>query len=105
MELTISAHQVGGIATVTLGGDIDMGCVDRLERQIGAVLDAVDVTEVVVDLSGVMFMDSTGISALLKGRRLADLSGKAYRIEGADGLVRDLLDLTGVWAHLSGSPG
>jgi anti-anti-sigma factor len=105
VELSVSVHHDAGAATVTVAGDIDLACVGRVEDEIAAALDAADVTDVVVDLSAVTFMDSTGISALLKGRRLADMSGKRYRIAGADGLVRDLLDLTGVWAHLSGSPG
>ena len=59
-----------------------------------------ETAEVVVDLSGVTFLDSSGISALVKQRRLADEHGKLMRISGAGGTVRDVLRLTGVWQHL-----
>jgi len=54
-----------------------------------------------VDLAEVAFLDSSGIASLLKGRRIADGLGKAYWVTGATGIVREVLDLTGVWAHLS----
>jgi anti-anti-sigma factor len=50
-------------------------------------------------------MDSAGINVLLKGRRLADDHGKQFRVTGAAGIVRQVLDITGVTAHLSGSAG
>jgi anti-anti-sigma factor len=58
----------------------------------------------VVELSGVTFIDSAGINALLKGRRAADERGRVFRVTGATGIVRELLDMTGVWAHLSSPP-
>jgi anti-anti-sigma factor len=58
------------------------------------------VTAVVVDLAGVQFLDSSGIAVLLKGRRLADERGAAYRVAGAHGMVKRILELSGVWEHL-----
>jgi anti-anti-sigma regulatory factor len=54
-----------------------------------------------VDLSGVSFLDSAGINALLKVRRWADANRRSARVTGAGGLVREVLELTGVLAHLS----
>jgi anti-anti-sigma factor len=55
-----------------------------------------------VDLSAVRFLDSSGIRLLLIGRRAADERGVAYRVTGAQGIARQVLEMTGVWAHLSG---
>lgn len=49
-------------------------------------------------------MDSSGIALLLRGRREAQQHGVAYRIRGARGIVREVLELTGVWAHLAEQP-
>ena len=58
----------------------------------------------IVDLSGTQFMDSSGISILLKGRREADRAGIAYRVTGATDMVRHILRLTGVLDYLSAEP-
>jgi len=101
--LTLTNRRDADAITVTVRGEIDLGNVDQLTTGIAtAVRD--DVTSIVVDLSGVTFMDSAGISALLAGRRTADEHGKAYRVAGASGIVREILDLMGVWAHLSDQP-
>jgi anti-anti-sigma factor len=61
------------------------------------------VDAVLVDLAGVQFLDSSGIASLLKGRRLADQRGVSYRAVGADGMIRQVLELGGVWEHLCGN--
>jgi anti-sigma B factor antagonist len=85
-------------------GDIDLATVGELDEHIAGTLGADETTGVVIDMSEVSFIDSTGIASLLRGRRLADEPPKPYRIVGASGLVREVLELTGVWAHLSAPP-
>lgn len=89
-----------GVAVVVAAGEVDLASAEALEQETTAALVRADTTEVVVDLSGVTFLDSSGISALIKERRLADEHGKLMRISGAEGTVRDVLQLTGVWQHL-----
>ncbi len=89
-----------GVAVVVAAGEVDLASAEALEQEATAALVQAETTEVVVDLSGVTFLDSSGISALVKQRRLADERGKLMRISGAGGTVRDVLQLTGVWQHL-----
>jgi anti-sigma B factor antagonist len=44
----------------------------------------------------VTFCDSTGISALIRGRRQADAHGVAYRVINPRGQVAEVLELTAV---------
>jgi anti-sigma B factor antagonist len=104
MGAAVSTHRHDGVTTVTISGAMDLDSVGHVERVIGETVDSPGTTKVVVDLSGVDFLDSSGIASLLKGRRVADGSGVAYLVVGAEGMVRRVLDLTGVWAHLSGEP-
>jgi anti-anti-sigma factor len=104
MDVTVATHRDGGVATVRISGAIDLDAMDEVERAIGATVDAAGTTQVVVDLSAVDFLDSSGIAVLLKGRRVADAADVGYRVTGAAGMVRQVLDLTGVWGHLSGEP-
>lgn len=53
------------------------------------------------NLSATQFMDSSGISVLLKGRREADKTRVAYRITGATDMDRHIFSLTGVLEFLS----
>jgi anti-sigma B factor antagonist len=100
VAFSMSIDQRADTTMISVKGEIDLMRAQQLESQISDTLDAPSKT-VEVDLSGVTFMDSSGISALLKGRRHADLRGKSYRVTGAAGIVREVLELTGVAAHLS----
>jgi anti-sigma B factor antagonist len=102
MSMTVVTHWDGHRATVTAAGDVDLATVPPIDAAIEAAVRTVDVEAVLVDLSGVTFLDSSGISVLLRGRRLADERHLDYRIAGAQGPVRTVLELTGVWPHLSG---
>lgn len=105
MDAAVSTRRDGGVATLDISGAMDLDAVERVESAIGEAVNEPGTTTVVVDLSAVEFLDSSGIAILLKGRRTADAGGVAYRVTGATGMVRQVLELTGVWAHLSGEPG
>lgn len=102
MALSLSVRHETGVAMVSIEGELDLASAGELESCL-AELTGSPVTGLVVDLTGVTFIDSAGINALLKGRRLAEAGGRAYRVCNASGLVREVLDVTGVWQHLTGS--
>lgn len=104
MALSLSSRRDADQATLTVGGEIDISTAEALEQAIAAIMEG-DAGTVIVDLSGVRFMDSAGINALLKGRRWADDHDQQFRVTGAAGIVRQVLDLTGVTAHLCGPAG
>lgn|SRR5262245_2983131 len=90
-----------GVVSVDAAGEVDLLTASVLEQAIVKAVAAVGGTGVVVDLAGVTFLDSSGISVLLEGRRMADNSAKSYRVDGARGIVLQVLELTGVWEHLA----
>lgn len=108
MDVSISTTGTAGAVRVSVAGEIDLASSGWLAREIeSAVAMAADQpdTTVVVDLSKVSFLDSSGINALITGSRLAGGAGR-FRVDGAAGLVREVLEFTGVWGHLSGeTPG
>lgn len=99
MSLFLTTHREAGAITIGVNGDLDMSNVGQLEKEIATAIG--EGTGIIVDLTEVPFIDSAGISALLKGRRTADEQGQRYRVTGAAGVVRQVLDMTGVWTHLS----
>jgi anti-sigma B factor antagonist len=103
MDVSASVHRDGPVATVMVAGEIDVASRPILDDAISGALAGEGTESVVVDLSGVRFLDSSGIAALLKGRREADKQAAAYRVTGAQDIVRQVLEMTGVWEHLSGT--
>ncbi len=50
----------------------------------------------VVDLSKVGFLDSTGVRCLIVGKRRAEAAGVSFTIRGAQGITETVLSMTGV---------
>jgi anti-anti-sigma factor len=89
--------------TVSPTGDVDMATAPALQSEIVEALTAPGAQRVVVNLSQVGFMDSAGLQSLVHGRRLADERGISYTVTGANAMVTQVLDLTGLTAYLTGS--
>jgi anti-anti-sigma factor len=98
-ELTIKTCRAGEHVVVTAAGEIDVACSDQLLR---ALVDAVERTptprQLCCDLSGVTFIDSTGIAALVAAKHASENAGTEMMLAGAFGHVRRVLELTGVEA-------
>ena len=66
---------------------------DAVVRMLGAD----GLREIVIDLSELTFIDSSGIRSLLDSKRRADAQGVALVVRGPEnGQVRQVLKLTGV---------
>jgi anti-anti-sigma factor len=73
--LTIAVSRpAGGVVLVALGGEVDIPSVGDLERCV-ADLDSSMPGHVVFDLSGVVFIDSSGINALVQAVRAIEAEG------------------------------
>ena len=77
-----------------LRGELDLASVGQLRSLLGAL--GPDRRALVVDLSGLEFMDSTGLAVLLEAhaRHTRD-GGGGLRVRAAAGRVRALLERTG----------
>ncbi len=82
---------------VTPFGEIDRDTAPGLRRRLTEAVGLAGAGLVDVDLRHVMFMDSSGIGALLAAHRLAGESGAALRIRDPSPSVRTVLELTNVW--------
>ena len=89
---------------VAVSGEIDLAThdwlLDTLETAVKKA-DAEVAKKVVVDLSQTSFLDSGGIHLLVHGRQTADAVGVEYQVIGASGIVRTVLEITGVLAFLT----
>jgi anti-anti-sigma factor len=84
-----------GSVRIAVGGEVDTDTAGRLVQAVEGLL-VVSVCRVVVDLTSVTFLDSSGIRALLTARRIASEHGAALQVTGVHGIVRRVLTLTGL---------
>ncbi len=93
-------RQDGGIATIILAGEIDLAVIDAVATGVTAQLDRPDVTGIDIDLTEVGFLDSSGISVLIRLRSSAEAAGKSFGMYGATGIVDTVLAISGVGEFL-----
>jgi len=94
MTLTIDDRVSGDFHVLALTGDIDVETARILRAHIVDRFSE-PASRVVVDLSGVDFMDSSGLGALVSGWQLTRDDG-AFRIAGANPVVQRVLSITGM---------
>jgi len=64
MDVQVTTEDVGARTVLHVAGEIDVSSSDRLREQVAQLL-ARGRTDLVVDLTGVTFMDSTGLGLLV----------------------------------------
>ena len=95
MQLQIDRSEQPGWAVICPAGEIDLATVGQLEDALAGHLEAGD-TDVAVDLTGVTFMDSTGLRTLLAASQSLTSSGHRLAVIVSGGPVDRLLDISGV---------
>jgi anti-sigma B factor antagonist len=93
--LKISCERDGDVRAICLSGELDLATADRVQRELERA-EASDARSILLDLSGLTFMDSTGVRLLLSAhaRSRAD-SGRLTMLRGSPAVQR-VLQLTGV---------
>jgi anti-sigma B factor antagonist len=95
MDIDISTG-VDGISTVvTPRGDLDVLTAATLRTAISDAIDGGH-AHLVLDASGITFMDSTGIGVLVIALRRSRASDGSFAIAGAHGRTLRTLSLTGL---------
>ncbi|WNV88416.1 STAS domain-containing protein [Umezawaea sp. Da 62-37] len=93
-RLRVHHRVVDGAVVVVASGDVDMNTIADLEEQLAAALSPE--APVVADLTGVTFLDSTGLSALVRCHERAVRDGGSLRLVAATRAVSRPLRLTGL---------
>lgn len=81
-------------------GELDLLTADRLERAIHAAEERVGAGRLVLDYSGLDFMDSTGLQLLLDADVRAAEAGRALVVAVGDGEARRVFKLVDVLSRL-----
>jgi len=92
----LDVHAEGPVLRVVLVGAVDLVVRERDAPALWRALEAPAVRDVEVDASGVTFLDSMGLSVLVRLARDAAERGVALRMAAVSPRVADLLEQTGV---------
>ena len=90
----INSQQYGDTVVIRLGGEFDMAVEEHFDRNLERL--AADAKMIVVDLSELQFIDSSGLRALLRAWRRSEADGASMAVVPGDGQVRHTMALTGV---------
>ena len=97
--LSIRETREGAVHRLTPIGELDLATAPLLDGAFDAVLRDDDAAMIVVDLTELSFMDSTGIALLIRMNRVCADADRLRVINGSRAVER-VLDLTGARGRL-----
>jgi anti-sigma B factor antagonist len=92
-ELSFDVREGEKATVVAVEGEVDMSTAPQFDHYLCALVDR----DVVVDLSGVAFLDSSGVSALVHVLHAFEARGRTMRVVGERDNVRTVFEVTGVY--------
>jgi anti-sigma B factor antagonist len=95
MSLDVSVHEEGSDITVALDGEMDTHTARSVGEQLAPLAEGRP-RQVTVDAAGLRFLDSSGISELLRLRQRIVEDGGSFTVTNATPAVRRVLDITGL---------
>lgn len=98
--MQIKTQRDGETLSVLLTGELDHHSAAPLRVELDALLSDRSIHRLVLDLSGVSFMDSSGLGVVLGRYKLLKEHGGSMRIRGASRPVGRILKMAGVYALL-----
>ncbi|HET8657577.1 MAG TPA: SigB/SigF/SigG family RNA polymerase sigma factor [Micromonosporaceae bacterium] len=94
-QVRFQVRREGDVDLVRVNGVLDLSTSPRLRTVLrGCLVDGP--RHLVVDVSGVDLMDCGAVGVLVVQRGQAEQAGGSLRVTGAEGLVREVLEVTGV---------
>ena len=82
----------GKVAVLTVSGKMMGPEAQKLHKHVQGLV-AEGITSVVVDLSGVEYIDSSGIATLVEGLQWSHSSNNKFRLAGLTPTVRDVFEI------------
>jgi anti-sigma B factor antagonist len=99
LSLDVSSDPTGQVV-IAVAGEVEM----VTAPQLAACILEHATSDVVVDLSNVTFLDSSGITALVHGYNELRKNGHTLRTTGERDLIRRVLEISGLDGLFHGDP-
>ncbi len=101
-RLTIDAQPAGGGTLLVLEGEVDPHTTEQLDHAVDGALAST--TELVLELSGVTFIDSAGLRSLIRAQRRAEEAGGSLVLRSPRPSTLRVLEITGLTDELTVEP-
>jgi anti-anti-sigma factor len=98
-ELTINSDREDTVHTICVAGELDLASADALQAELERV-EATDAESIVLDLSGLGFMDSTGVRLLVMAHARSRADSNRLALLRGGPAVQRVLELSGVKSTL-----
>ena len=95
MDISVSQTTAGDVPIVAVSGEVDVYSAPALKDNITEILQS-GVTTLIVDLSGVAFLDSTGLGALVEARAATSDAGGSLPLVCSQERILKLFTITGL---------
>jgi anti-sigma B factor antagonist len=93
--LMIGSQRAGEVHTVTLCGELDLSTAGPVEQELERV-EAGDASTIVIDLSGLTFISSSGIALLLSAQARSRADEGRLRVRRGSEAVQRVMTIAGV---------
>ena len=90
-----------GRLTIRFVGELDHAAASGAMRAVAAAAEEYLPRQCVLDLSGLTFMDSSGIAVILRSRRMLSAVGAELRVMDPPEQARRVLELAGLGSMLA----
>jgi anti-sigma B factor antagonist len=95
VEISVSRTKAGDVPIVAVSGEVDVYSAPALKDNITELLQS-GVNTLIVDLSGVAFLDSTGLGALVEARAATSDAGGSLPLVCSQERILKLFTITGL---------
>jgi len=92
--IKISTRQQGEVTIVGLVGDITLFNSPEIRKELMVLLKEQGVTQLFVNMTGVKYVDSSGIASLVEGLKMARDRGSRFVLYGLSKPALTVLELT-----------
>jgi anti-anti-sigma factor len=100
-EFLTNISQTGDATVVALHGELDVAASQGLSDELAGLIDS-GATDLIIDLAKLAFIDSTGLSAILRANRKLEKGHLLLREPTP--MVRQVLEITGLTGALRIEP-
>jgi len=94
MSIQINVRKETGAAVIDVIGDIDLYSSPQVRQTILDTLNQKTETRVLVNLTGVKYIDSSGVASLVEGLQLSRKAQVRFGLCGLNKAPRQVLELT-----------
>ena len=98
-DFTVQLTTARGEPVVAVTGELDLATVGSLRRRLHSVIEHSD-GDVVIDMSNVSYMDSSGLSVVLEARDMLQREQRTLIVADPSAAVTTILTLCGLTDHI-----